>query len=95
VLQKFFDNLNNEGEQDAYDYHGGNGKVKLEVFPFHPYVARQPAQPAKFVVKEINDNPDYHDYNARYYYISACLHVVKKAIGRNYKQFKYAKYFSK
>ena len=41
--------------------HGGDGEIKTEVFPLHPDVARQAADPVKFVVKKINKYTQNND----------------------------------
>ena len=46
--------IQQQGEQE----HGGNGKVKADVFPFDTDITRQAANPVQLVTKKVNDQPD-------------------------------------
>ena len=54
------DEVDNYGEQYAEQDHGGNRKIKPEIFFLHPDIARKATDPMKFIVKKIDDNA-YHD----------------------------------
>jgi len=55
--------LHKHADHHTEDNHGSDGKVKAEILSFHPYVARQVAEPVQLVVKEINQQADYDDHN--------------------------------
>lgn len=54
------DDTNNNGKQQAKEYHGGDGKIEPEILLFYSNVTGQPAKPMQFVVKEVNDDADNH-----------------------------------
>lgn len=54
----------NYAENYRYNYtcqdHCCYGEIKAEIFFFNSNVARQVTDPVKLVVKEIDDQPNYH-----------------------------------
>ncbi len=55
-----------QGEDDAYNNTGGEGKIKAEVFPLNRNIPRQSSDPGDFQsgVHDYSDNDeeDAHDY---------------------------------
>jgi hypothetical protein len=80
VLQKPADQAYNYCYQNTEQYHGGDGKVKAEVFLFYADVARQVAYPMQFIVKEIDHQPYYHHSAANKHDILASIGIHKKII---------------
>jgi hypothetical protein len=53
-LQELSYDPNYNGKKNTKNDHRYNGKVKSEILPFDTDVARQAADPMKFVMEEIN-----------------------------------------
>lgn len=67
----------NDRQEDADYDHRGYGKIKSEIFFLYPYVARQPSDPMKFVMKEIDQSPDNDHCESNQDNIFSCVLVHK------------------
>ena len=56
MLQKTPDDPQDNCKQDTNEDHSGNGKIKAEIFPFNPDIARQPSDPVQLIGKEVQNN---------------------------------------
>src|SRR5688572_10372675 len=63
-LEKFSHSPYNHTHYYTQEDHRRQRKVKPEIFPFHPDISGQPADPVKPVMKKINDNPDCNNGNS-------------------------------
>jgi hypothetical protein len=61
ALKKSLDNAEYYSKQNTKNDHGGDGKIKAEVFLFNPDVTGQMAYPMQFIVKEVNNQSDHNN----------------------------------
>jgi hypothetical protein len=62
-VQEFFNDVYDQSQQYTCNDHGGDWKIKTEIFFFNPDITRQSAYPVKLIMKEINNNSHQQDNN--------------------------------
>jgi len=60
ICSKPSDNPDHYRDQNTQQEHGGERKIKPEIFFFNSYIPRQAADPMQFIVKKINEDTDEH-----------------------------------
>jgi len=74
--------LNEDSDNYAKNYHGGDREIKFEIFFFNSNISGQSAYPMQFIMKEIDDHTNENCYNPTYDHIftRVAIHDVKLKI---------------
>lgn len=71
--------LDNQRNNNADQYHGGDRKIETEILLFNADIARQVPHPTEFIACKVNHNTCHHRQNSDdNQYFSNVLHIFNR-----------------